>query len=92
MFTAVVYQHPLTIEHRTRIVGLAADARLPEQTQRSSSGWEVETRFERDGDAVQAHCKLVVSSTRFEKDAFRDLKKLYAIANTATESAIYFGD
>lgn len=85
--TAVVYEYPQTLRWEVTITGLAAGAQIPAPLSQEGDGWKVSSTFERQGEAVHAVWELVLTRTRFEPDAFPELRKLWSAA-TATSSAL----
>jgi hypothetical protein len=85
--TAVVYEYPQTLRWEVTITGLPATAAVPAPLAQEGDGWKVSSSFERQGEAVHAVWELVLTRTRFEPEAFPELRKLWSAA-TATSSAL----
>ncbi|ANM28823.1 hypothetical protein ABI59_03185 [Acidobacteria bacterium Mor1] len=86
----VVYEHPQTIHFRTVVKGADPLVGLPEATEAEGDGFAVRTSFEREGDEIHGECRMELSRTRFEPDAFRALRKIYSRSKKAGGASLWF--
>jgi len=82
--TAVDYRFPRTIRHEAALKGLSARTALPDPEVISGDGWRVETSYSRDGNLVRASWELRLSRTRFNPEAFPELRRLWSAVSSTT--------
>jgi len=74
----VIYPHPLGLRYESAVDGVAELATLPPAEKKEGDGWAVATQFDRKGAAVTGTFTLELSRTRFEPDAFPELKQMWS--------------
>jgi hypothetical protein len=79
----VIYPHPLGLRYESAVDGVAELATLPPSEKKEGQGWTVASQFERKGATVTGTFTLELSRTRFEPDAFPELKQLWSAATHA---------
>jgi hypothetical protein len=79
----VIYPHPLGLRYESAVDGVAELAVLPTAEKKEGDGWAVVTTFDRKGTSVTGTLTLELSRTRFEPDAFPELKQLWSATSRA---------
>jgi hypothetical protein len=79
----VIYPHPLGLRYESTVDGVAELASLPSAEKKEGEGWAVATKFDRKGTAVTGTFTLELTRTRFEPDAFPELKQLWSVTTRA---------
>ncbi len=74
----VVYGFPRTFSLTVVVENLPPEARIPEPGRREGDGWHLETEWSRQDGEVRGSMKFVLEKTRFTKEEFRDLRRMYA--------------
>ena len=82
--TAVDYDFPRLIRYQTTLKGVPQEASSPEPRSLSGDGWSVTTSYARDGDVIHASWELQLSRTRFDPDAFPELRKLWSAVSSTS--------
>ncbi len=82
--TAVTYSFPRLIHYQTTLKGLSQEVLPPEPRTFSGDGWSVKTDYSRDGGVIRASWELQLSRTRFDPDAFPELRKLWSAVSSTS--------
>jgi uncharacterized protein DUF3857 len=81
--TAVLYSFPRTVRYDTTLKGLP-EGWMPDPQSLAGAGWTVQTTYAREGEVIHATWELQLSRTRFDPEAFPELRKLWsAVAATS---------
>ena len=86
--TAVVYRYPRVLRFEMSLSGLPDSAKIPSPRALQSSGWSVTTSFSRDTDELQATWEVRLSRTRFEPEAFQELRRLWSAADSTARTLL----
>jgi hypothetical protein len=81
--TPVSYEHPMTILYEMTYAGFPAEANLPQPQESKGDGWTVATTYARTAEGIVATWKVTLSRTRFEPEAFPELRKFWSAATSA---------
>jgi hypothetical protein len=86
--TAVQYDFPRTLRFETHLKGASETSLRPVSQEQKGAGWSVASHCERKSDAIEGTWELVLSRSRYDPDAFADLKQLWAASGKAASPAI----
>lgn len=89
--TPVVYPYPITLTFKSTVEGLPEGFLPPPSFQSTGPGWEVSAEYEDDAGVLQATWTATVTQTRFPRDDFDDLKKLWMAMKRGASPAIALG-
>lgn len=81
--TPVSYEHPMSILYEMTYAGFPAGAGLPQPQESKGDGWAVATSYSRTPEGIVATWKVTLSRTRFEQEAFPELRRFWSAATSA---------
>ena len=84
----VDYSFPRQLVYKARILGIPAESPLPPSKALKGDGWEGASSFRREGDAVEGTAEIRLSRTRFEPEAFPELRKFWSAVSTLEGLAV----
>ncbi len=85
--SAVVYPTPIRVSYLASIVG-APEGPLPAAQEASGNGWRVTSAASRESGAVRGSFVFERTRTRFEPDAFPEIKQMWSAISKAGSAAI----
>jgi hypothetical protein len=83
----IVYQSPVRLSYTASIVG-APEGGLPAAQEASGTGWTVKSGVSREGSTVRGSLLYERTRTRFEPDAFPEVKQMWSAIGKAGAAAI----
>ncbi|HET6371811.1 MAG TPA: hypothetical protein VFG76_00750, partial [Candidatus Polarisedimenticolia bacterium] len=83
----VQYDHPFTIRYEARYEGLP-QADLPAARRIAGEGWSVETTCDLRDGAVESSWEVRLDRTRFEPEAFAELRRFWAAVAATGETSL----
>ncbi|MEE9230834.1 MAG: transglutaminase domain-containing protein [Acidobacteriota bacterium] len=81
--TAVVYHYPRVLRFETRLHGLPESIKIPSPHRFQSEYGSIWTAFERHENTIEAVWEMRLERTRFEPEAFDELRRLWSEAAAA---------
>jgi len=84
----VVYPYPVEVRYETMVTGVPDADPAPPAQKFSGSGWSVATSFDRSGSTVKGVWTATLRRTRFEPEAFADLKQFWSSASKAASPGL----
>ena len=83
----VVFESPVRLSYHASIVG-APEGGLPSPQEASGTGWNLKTGISRDGGTVKGSLVYERTRTRFDPEAFPEVKQMWSALSKAGSAAI----
>ncbi|HZE89314.1 MAG TPA: DUF3857 domain-containing protein, partial [Verrucomicrobiae bacterium] len=80
----VDYGHAQTVRYEVTLTGIPETAALPAAQASAGEGWKVTTTYARERGTIVATWEVVLSRTRFDPEAFAELRKFWSAMASAS--------